>query len=502
MKKHIINLFLLGVLITGGVSSCSFLDIDQPDNLIKDDFWQTKEQVKSNLSGVYTSIHNNLPQLIKWGDLRSEIYNYGTADKLQNEIQFVKQDISTDNGLNNWSEVYKAINWANSFLKNARSTMKNNPSITEEEMASWESEVYAIRALYYFYLVRTFQNVPIILEAYESDTQTPYAAPSPENQVLDTIEADLTRALAHAPETFTDPQERYGRITKNAVRAIWADVKLWRGQYDACIDLCKALEAVYENHMVQGKEWFTMFSVGNSSESIFEYQYLSSKGLTSPLYKLYRSGTDNVLQANYDHLSERVLSLFPAIFDDYTFGDTIRVIEATVSPSGEVLKYVVSSPYLPLEYRGVDGRDPNFIFYRYREILLIEAEAWGMKKDYATAVECINKIRKATALPLVENVSDYGEEENFFINLLDERICEVAYEGKHWFSQVRMARNSGYKALVIERITKAAEYSVKDAKPQTMRARLQDDASWFLPYYKTEVEKNPLLNQKTYYEGK
>lgn len=503
MKKYIFNLFLVWILAAGCLGSCSFLDVDLPDNLVKDDYWQSKEQVNAALTGVYTSLHNNITQLIEWGDLRSEIYNYGTKSGLGNLSELVNQDISTANSLNNWGTVYQSINWINSFLKNARSTMRNDPTITEEEMASWESEAYALRALYYFYLVRTFKDVPIVLEAYESDTQTPYAAPAEEKFVLDTIEADLHRALAHAPESFTDPMENYGRITRNAVRAIWADVKLWRGDYDGCLSLCEELDRLYADKLVKGTDWYSIFSQGNSSESIFEYQYISNKGVASPLFNLYYNGTNNILRGNYEYVAERLGQLFPSVMDGYDFSDTVRILQATISQTGEVVKYLLSTPYsTPLQYRGSDSRDANFIFYRYKEILLIEAEAWGMKGAYDNAVACINKIRIATHLPQVENTSDYGDGETFFQNLLDERMAEVGYEGKHWFTQVRMARNSGFENLVIERIAQAAQYILTNVKMQTMRARLQEPESWFLPYYKTEVEKNPLLNQKIYYEGK
>lgn len=503
MKKYITNLILIWILAAGSLSSCSFLDVDLPDNLVKDDYWQSKEQVNAALAGIYTSINNNLTQLLEWGDLRSEIYNYGTKSGLGNLSEFVNQDISTANALNNWATVYQSINWANSFLKNARGTMANDPTITEEEMASMESEVYAIRALYYFYLVRTFKDVPVVLEAYESDTQTPYTAVSPENIVLDRIEADLTLAMVHAPENFTDPQKNYGRITRNAVRAIRADVKLWRKDYDGCISLCNELDAVYKDKIVKGADWYTIFSQGNSSESIFEYQYLSNKGVASPLYGLFHSGSDNVLRANYQYYMERAATLFPSEMDEYELSDTVRILQATLTNTDEVLKYILSTPYsMPLEYRGADNRNANFIFYRYREILLIKAEAFAMKGEYDQAVACINQIRTATQLPRIDNASDYGEGETFFQNLLDERICELAYEGKHWFSQIRMARNTGYQNLVIDRNAQAAQYILPNVKLQTMKARLMEPESWFLPYYKTEVEKNPLLNQKTYYEGK
>ena len=58
MKKYIIHFMLIWVA-AAGLNSCSFLDVDQPDNLVKDDYWQTKEQVNAALTGVYTSLHNN-----------------------------------------------------------------------------------------------------------------------------------------------------------------------------------------------------------------------------------------------------------------------------------------------------------------------------------------------------------------------------------------------------------------------------------------------------------
>lgn len=113
--------------------------------------------------------------------------------------------------------------------------------------------------------------------------------------------------------------------------------------------------------MVAGKDWFTMFSQGNSSESIFEYQYLSGRGVSSPLYNLYRTGSSNVFLSNYAYLEECISSVYPAQFENHTYGDTVR-IDATLNASSEVLKYVASSPYLPTEYRGTDSRNANFIF--------------------------------------------------------------------------------------------------------------------------------------------
>lgn len=511
--ENIKNIIVVIALLASTLQGCSnFLDVEIPDTLEKKDYWKTKEQVYAALTGVYTKIggnfqdrQNNIALFIKWGDLRSDIYSYGSGSG-EAEKQFARQDIYTGNALANWVSIYEGINWANSFLKNARGATEFDPSLTMEEVASMESEVYAIRALYYFYLVRAFRDVPVVMEPYESDTQAPYGPALPETQVLDTIEKDLSRALAYAPESFTDPVKRYGRITQNAVKAIWADVKLWRGEDEACIKLCEELDKVYENNLVDPQNWFTIFSIGNSSESIFEYQFLE-KGIASPVFGLYSYFAGDVagpFVGNQTAFNKSITKVYPATSKNWT-SDTVRIDGRTWGTNGsygfEVYKYtgIMPADGFDMSYRtGSSQNTVNFIFYRYREIMLMKAEALAMLDRYDEAVAVINKIRIATGLPAVK-AGEYGRDETFFEKLLCERIAELAFEGKQWFSMVRMARRTGYTKLLIDRIAETTNVGVK---PQTMRARLLDPESWFLPYFQTEVDKNPVLEQKKFYEGK
>lgn len=511
--KNIKTIIAILLLLTGILQGCgNFLDVDIPDTLEKKNYWKTKEQVYAALTGVYTKIggdfkdrHNNIALFLKWGDLRSDIYSYGSGSG-DGEKQFVRQDIYTSNTLNNWVSIYEGINWANSFLKNARGASIFDPSLTLEEVQSMESEVYAIRALYYFYLVRAFREVPVVVEPYESDTQSPYGPALPETQVLDSIEKDLSRALAHAPETFTDPIKRYGRITQNAVKALWADVKLWRGEDEACIKFCEELDNVYEHSLVDAKNWFTIFSIGNSPESIFEFQYLE-KGIKSPVFGLYSYFAGDVagpFAGNRNSFNKSITKVYPATSSNWT-SDTVRIDGRTWGTNGsygfEVYKYtgIMPADGFDVSYRtGSAQSTVNFIFYRYREVMFMKAEALAMLERYDEAVEVINKIRKATGLPTV-TPGEYGRNEIFFEKLLCERIAELGFEGKQWFSMVRMARRTGYTKLLIDRIAETTSIGVK---PQTMRARLLDPESWFLPYFQNEVDKNPALEQKKFYEGK
>jgi len=502
----------LGIMLI--LTGCTkFLDVDVPDNLVKDKFWQNREQVYSSLIGLYTSLNSCVRNFQVWGDIRSSLYAPGLSNNFTNSYaQFLGHDIYTTNGLLPWENQYKAIGWVNAFIKNAPAALQNDATFKEAELKNMIGEAYAIRALVYFYLVRSFKEVPILKEPYESDSQTFNTAPSSENEVLDFIEEDLVLALKDAPEAFSDTRERYGRVTKNAVRAIMADVKLWRNDYAACIDICKTLDASYANTLVRPQDWYTIFYPGNSPESIFELQY-SLQGPSSPLYNWFAAG-DGITaiylgnQANIKINAGDVL--YPSTMPDLHFSaDTIRLKNYSsfttaptfdngyTSSSYEVYKFLGQAPY-QRAYRRQNDRTANYIFYRYREILFMKAEAYGMLGQYDEAEKVINIIREHCDLPALAP-GEGGEGVEFFTRLLMEREFELGFEGKEWFAAVRVSRRPGYNDILIE---KAAVNNSMRLAYQVVRARLLNTESWFLPYPRTEVENNPLLQQKDYYKNK
>lgn len=498
-----ISIISVVFLLTFGFSRCSILDIDLPDNLTQDEYWKSREQLVANLMGTYTQVNSSVVTFLTWGDVRSGLYTSG-LDMLDVDKQLIAQDIFPTNTRANWSAIYTGINRANSFIQNAPLVLANDPSVTEEEVAALQAEAYTIRAMYYFYLVRTFKEVPVSLVAYESDLQDAPAKVETEAEILKVIEADLALAYDTATEGFsTGAQEQYGRVTKNAVRALWADVKLWSKDYAGAIELCSELDTEYDGKLLRGRSWYNNFSLGNTSESIFEYQYLSI-GLSSPFFKLFRATSDGHYLINMPSYYGSVATLFPSESEDFLYSDTIRVLAST-SFGDEVYKFTGSTPYseTALDYRSAEAqRTINFIFYRYAEIVLIKAEALAMLGRYDEAEAAVNKLRTAREVPLIETGA-FETGTRFLESLLNERVAELAFEGKQWFSMVRMARNSddseAAMTLLIDRIALGQE----GVKIQTMRARLLDPESWFMPYLTSEVDaSNGDLKQKPYYEGK
>ncbi len=501
----------LMILSTLAVMSCDkFLEVEVPDNLVQQEYWQNREQVLASRNGMYTALHNSLNLFHVWGDIRSSLYAPGPGDSFSGDYrQFMSQDIYPTNGLVQWNSVYTSITWINSFIKNAPSALQNDPTFKQSELDVFMGEAYALRALHYFYLVRAYKEVPIIEDPYESDVQKFNTEAKSEQEVLDFIESDLDKALGTVSEDFQDVNDRYGRITKKAVRALWADVKLWRNEYQAALELCGQLGA-YRSSLVLPQDWFSIFNPGNSSESIFEYQYVQT-GLSSPMYGWFahvQGLTDGAKYlANPVNIELNGIEIYPAQEPINWSADTIRLktygafnqnpIPYAGGNGYEVYKMLGQTPYV-VSYRPAGGRNVNYIFYRYREVLFMEAEALAMLGRYPEAEERINLIRQHCDIPPLEPGA-MAAGVDFMRFLLMEREFELGFEGKEWFAAVRIGRRQGYESVLLE---KSAENNPLGLQYQVVRARMLNPESWFLPYHETELENNKSLLQKEYYKNK
>ena len=104
-------------------------------------------------------------------------------------------------------------------------------------------EVKALRALAYFYLVRTFKEVPYGTDPSISDNQEYNREKSSEEFLIGKIIEDLESAERLVRNKFETTRYNKGRIIKSSVRAMLADVYLWTNNYDKCVNYCDLVMA-------------------------------------------------------------------------------------------------------------------------------------------------------------------------------------------------------------------------------------------------------------------
>lgn len=478
------------------MSGCNaWMDIYPENQQSSDQYWQSKEEVYAVLMGAYTNLRNSYKTYIQWGELRGDgidlISTSGDAYKIKN------LDINISNSICKWNNIYTTIARANAVIKYSPSVIDKDITFTEGMSNSYIAEAVFIRSLCYFYLVRTFDRVPLVLEPYVDDSQGFDVQVSSREVILDQIISDLNEYAGKCKPGYEVEWQTKGRATSWAFYALLADVYLWQGNYEQAIRTCNKVIDSKRYALVSTEEWFTLYYPGNSIESIFELQWSDDFSQTNDLYKLFYNEKNN---ATY-----KVSGATRALFEDESIREIdVRgksgsyLIDATYD--SKIWKYAGTGIYgLDGTERGSAERDANWIIYRYADILLIKAEALVMKgaESYQEAFDLIKEIRTRAGytvdLPFPES------EQEALMMVINERQREFVAEGKRWFDILRVASRNNfttYKSYLTDVLLD--NVAAKD-RPQ-WEAKLSDTNSYYLPIHKNEITNSGgTLQQNPYY---
>ncbi|MFA9392143.1 MAG: RagB/SusD family nutrient uptake outer membrane protein [Prolixibacteraceae bacterium] len=494
-KTQLYHLFIALVFVLTTTSCDEWLNLYPENAQTSDQYWQTKEDVQAVVSAGYVKLRNSVDNLFVWGEIRGNgltILNSTVDDNIKDARKLRDMDILPTNSYANWGTMYEIINIANSVIKYAPEVVGRDESFSEAQMNSYLSEAYFLRSLAYFYLVRTFRDVPIILDPYVNDEQEYEVAKSSADEILAQITNDLKLALLAAKEFYPEinndnPVYSKGRSTKWSIYALLADIYLWQGNYDDCIFCCNQIIASGRVGLISKNLWFTNFNPGNSNESIFEIQYDYDLGQTNSFIKWFSIDRKYTFSLDAYELFEATREI----------GD-VRGEGASISTKDySVWKYLglYVDETATAERASSGDNDQDFIVYRLAEIYLMKAEALTMQGNFAEATELLDLIRRRAGIE--EVIATPSTELEMLTFILDERGRELFAEGKRWFDLLRIAKRDDYKHVdyFIKEIIKVIPLN----KIAIVSSKLTDPNSHYLPIHQNEMDINKQLIQNPYY---
>lgn len=482
--------YFIVVLIAFTSFSCKrYFELLPTNGLTKQEFWKTKEDVEAMLMAAYETFANMDGNLFLYGDIRADMLA-GDNNQGKNEQLIMESNIYPDNKFCDWSDFYQVINMANEVIKNAPLVQKIDHTFTDFQMQGMVSEASFIRSLAYFYLVRIYKEVPLILEPTESDNTDFYVTKTSEDVILDQITKDLEAQRSFAPSGgFQTVEENKGRASKAAFDALLADIALWRFNYEKVIEYVERIENTGVYFLMPSGNWFDNYYPGNTLESIFEFQFNGNLGQNNSTYDLTDHNTNQYIP------SQRALEMFAF---DYNSKELVRGQNATIKKYGAddyiIWKYIGQAPD-GLSFRsGADANSCNWIVYRYADVLLMKAEALSQLGRYPEAYDIIDRIRARAGVPSIVIANTPNAYEDAILN---ERARELAYEGKRWFDILRMGRRNNYtrKSKLIDIVIANAASTQK----RILAVKLTNPLGWYLPIYSKEIENNKNLVQNPFY---
>ena len=308
----------LGALSTGCLTSCGdFLEIEPQNEIVLEKFWNEKSDVEAVIAGCYSQLQSDgiISRMMIWGEYRSENVVYTDPDHKDHNLEkILKENITANNDYTKWVDFYTIINRCNTILKYAPGVAEKDPSYTKSQLNADIAEVTALRSLCYFYLIRTFRDVPYTEQCYEDDSEgegkQQLALPATNfdtilGNLISSLEAVEKDALEGYPRTSNAYSTYFttGRVTKWAIDAMLCEMYLWQNNYTKCIEYAnKIIE--HKKQEVKSQKSFTsedfagwdgypligtkyrssttyygygfneIFGDGNSIESIFELTFI------------------------------------------------------------------------------------------------------------------------------------------------------------------------------------------------------------------------------------
>lgn len=491
------------------LSSCeSFFDIKPQSELIGEDYWQSKSDVESSVAACYRALQEPdvMERFIVWGEVRSDNVLKGTNTN-DNISNILNANVDATNGYTTWGSIYTAINYCNTVISNAPAVMERDPNFKQSELRAYLAEAKAVRALCYFYLVRTFKDVPFITEPYVGTSRPFQEAQTDGDEIIKSLTAELEEIALQAKAVYGSNSNTKGHITQKAIWTLLADMYLWIDNYDKCIECCnKVLNTTTNPLQLENASAYNqnVFGTGNSKESIFELQFNSD----TPDYVVNEMYNTTGGRNSYNHLSSLKFSNYNTFIDrnsDNRFNDAL--FGSTSATTIPIKKYVAyrressTSSVSASDYIG-NANTQNWIIYRLSDVYLLKAEALVERNHDGDLQEAIDMVSKTydRANPSKGTgslqLANYNSQSAMRDLVFDERQREFLFEGKRYFDLLRRARREGSTTNVVSNYL-MRKYANQDQA--TVQSRLSTINALYMPINKDELKLNQLLKQNPFY---
>ena len=503
------NILKLGskVLLCGtfifGASACSdFLEEEDPSNLTPESFYTAPKHADAAIAAVYADtrfygdgagIFSSNWQLLEAPTGTTTTETAQNSDL--NNLYSLTYDPNTGHIQNWWRGLYKVI-------ANANLVLENVPKITMDEAAKTKvlGEARFLRAWAYFYAVRIWGDVPLILAPQSYTSEDFFPSRTPQDAVYTQIVEDLTTA-ENAGLPWTDPT---GRVSQSAAKSLLAKVYLTmagqplnKGASHYALAAAKAKEVIdnagpinlFANYGLVHDE-----TQNNRVEHIFSLQYTADVA-ENPMGNMF----PNFKPVSYRGPSGTGSSI-PTVsfYESYEPGDLRAVNQqgwfyTSYYTNGNGAPFELGAPYIFKHFNvrangtsGVAGTakdNLNVPMIRFAEVLLIYAEAQNEAAGPdQTAYDALKRIRDRAQLttPALGTFT----QATFREAVWRERWHELAFEGITWFDMVRLRK-------VYNHETDGFDDFVGHVNPSTNQA-LQEKHLLF-PLTRQEMVNNPNL---------
>lgn len=481
MKK----IFLLLLAVSFITISCDdMLNITPSTSWSGLNFPTEETHLDGLLYGGYEQMQNALASgFLYYGEMRADVF-YINAFNVTND-KIVNNKLEYGMSQASWAGFYQIIKQANLVLEYTPKLLEKNKT-TEAKANQLMGEAYCMRALSYFYIIRTWGDAPLVKKPFLTKDDLKSLSRDPVDTILVTIHDDLDKGSKLIPSNKATRTE----FTRAAAYTIDAHVYAWEHNYEKVIEKAdKVLEnteyslaSLYDPNLdinaanfvanVQSTAYAQIFNVGKTKESIFELAFSIQDGDDSR------------------RLSSFFTSSWPYLRPHNNYCDSFDPLDWRAIVAN---KYNTTGKYTTIKFTigfNMVEDSRNIVLYRLADLYLLKAEALANIGDTddnrKNAMKLVNDIRRragGTSMEITEEVfldRNTYPYEAFKDLILEERKFELCYEGHRWFDLIRCGK-------AVEILKNRVNIDL-------------DPAALVWPIYIEEIRRSPNIEQNEYYK--
>lgn len=457
-------------------SSCS-LDETSYTEIGKDTYMNNAAEAETVLQGIYAKMSNEYMysyHLSLLFTISSDIAQCeGSATSSFREIPTNTHTSTTSQISRTWQQLYSAIYSANEFIENMNARISSWTGLNRRQGEVYIAEARALRALFYFELVRWYGNVPLITSTAQSAWGAGQYEQADPVDVYKFIEADLLAASQALPWAIDD-QVRANvayRMSRGSALGLLAKVYCtWAGypiqdtsKWGEAAKVARQVVESGKHSLIPDYEtvWYnTCNAVWNPSESLIEVSFYSPTSL-DPDQTAGRIGKWNGVVADaVDGLRGRNAGNWKVVYPftekwekqndprcalsiaDYRYtgnSEPQKLVTATMTEANanrqrqnftpakwDLEKYTNAANKIINN----DKSNANWYILRYSDVLLLFAEALNESNgSLSDAIDAVNAVRTRGFGNTYHNLPYSLSREELREAIRDERAYELCFEG-------------------------------------------------------------------------
>ena len=439
------------------------------------------------------------------------------------------QEVTTDEAINAWGDpgmiefhghiwsdnnlyvqllyqrLFINIAYCNDYIREVAPQLETLPADTREDVARFVTEARFLRALYYYFALDLYGNVPFVTEADGVGAYLPLQIDRPE--LFKYIESELLEILPAMAPPMTNEYARADQAAAWMVLAkmyLNAEVYVGAGtnRYDDCLAYCnRIIGAGYQLH----DSYAALFMADNDrlrQEIIFpvaeDGDFTRNYGGTTFIVHAAAGAEAEALGISGGWSGNRPTTTFVNTFADPTGATDQRALFTTdgqtTTEINDPLKFqqgYLCTKFTNVTTAGVPGSDATFVdtdfpLFRLADVYLMYAEAvlrGGAGGDAVTALNYVNALRQRAYGDASGTIAPAELTLDF---ILDERGRELYWEGQRRTDLIR------YGLFTSRTYT-------WDWKGNAREGKATDDHFRLFPIPSSDLSINPNLSQNEDY---